>query len=189
MSQLETKRQNQVLVYLLEHAPVAEKAEIYYFSFEPEPKRRYYVAAAELVGTDPGLSLVFTLASHSNWVFLTITDAPPRKIAALFAELEDFASTEKPVDHSHTLRIESNALAEEHGRVAMLLLPASVSLYLPDFPAEIPLEGGACRSAFVAFLSADEYQTKLEHGFDALLDQFESKNRDLVTFGRHSSLP
>lgn len=185
MTALETKRQNQVLAYVLERAPVAKTAEIYYFSFEPDPKRRYYVAAAPVVDTDPGLTLVFTLASHSKLIFLTITDAQPRKIAALLSEAEDFDSTGTSMRFSETLRVE-NEFAAQNGRVAMLLLPASVSRYLPDFPMQTQFDGDTCGLALVVFLSEEEYRTKLERGYDALLDRFESEDRDLVSFGSRS---
>jgi hypothetical protein len=182
VAELETKRQYEALTYALEHARVAPEADIFYFSFEDKSSRRYYVAAAAVTDGGPDVNLVFTVASHSRWIFITATDGVAHDVARLLARLEDFvANSEEHVHYSHTLAIDE-PFAAKNGRVAMLLLPASVSPLMRDWPDETTLDGQTYHLALVVFLTPAEYRLKRERGYDALLDQFEAEDRDLVTF-------
>jgi hypothetical protein len=69
----------------------------------------------------------------------------------------------------------------EDGRVAMLLLEPSASNLLREVPDEVVADEHRYECHMIVFLNDSEYRTKTEAGLPALLGQFQTEKKDLIS--------
>lgn len=179
MSRLPTRLQNQILLYVSQHAGI-DSANIHSCTFR-DPLRRYYTAWAPIDEAADSY-LVFTLASYSHLVLVTVTDGDPAAVGALLAALEDFDTTIAALGIGHTVPLTTHRYAVDHGRCAAVLLPPTTSKLLSSLESVVEFDGQSCHFAFVLFLDEAEYRVKREQGLEALLDYLEATDRGLLKF-------
>jgi hypothetical protein len=184
---LETPLQAQVLVILLEKLPVEPEAQIFHFSYTHNPARRYYAAAARLRDCEEAIWVIATLCSHaSDRVFVTLTDGDPQVVAGILSGIERFHVEDEAVDEGHTLDMSSRPALQQRGLTAALLLIPAITPPLQDLPYQTMIGEHHAHFLLTIFLSDAEYQLKKQHGLEALLQQFETENKDLIRFGNPS---
>jgi len=171
------KVQSAVLGYLFDHAPVAPEAEAFEFRSTSDGATQFAASAA--LSDDAGLHLVSTLASRGAHVFLTVTDGEPDDVAAALADIETYDARTTRLAHGDTVPLERDVLRAA-GRTAALLLRPAVSNALPEFPDTATVSRRALHFFLVVFLDDVEHSLKKAQGLDALLDRFETADRDLV---------
>lgn len=168
--------ENELLVYLFEHAPVTTKAELFAYR-SPEDDQIQYVVALPLK-EESSLYLVSTLASRSNHVFLTITESEPSNVAAILTDIESYDAFASHLPIGSTVPLEQEE--EQKGvHAAALFLQPNVSGALEDFPEIVSIGSREIHFLFTLFLDENEYDLKQKKGLDALLDHFESTHRGL----------
>ena len=167
-----------------EHAGI-DSAETQYCTFR-DPLRRYYTAWATL-DAEAGSHLVFTVASYSHLVLVTVTDGAPAAVGALLAALEDFDTTIAALGIGHTVPLTTHRYAVEHGRCAAVLLDHTTLNLLSSLDSVVEFEGHTCHFAFVLFLDEAEYRVKREQGFDGLLEYLNRTGRRLIRFAARRS--
>lgn len=127
---------------------------------------------------DALLHVVFSLASLSPHLFITVTDGEPEAVARVLADLEAYDVPPR-LAHGHTVPMESTYLAE-NGRVGVVLLRPVVSNALSHMPDELVAGEQRLHCLLVLFLSREEFDLKRREGLDELLGYFEDIGRDVT---------
>lgn len=172
-----------VLAYLLEHGPFRPSAQIVDYRFGSVEKDVVTIGVAKVeVEDEEEIYGIFSLpAGGANDIFLTITDGDPSKIADLVARLVYASSTEE-MEFGHTLMFDKDPYLASAGRVGVVLLRIDAISALSEISDKVNLDRRQYSTHLVVFLDEDEYRIKQEKGLVALLDDMESKQRDLVRF-------
>lgn len=181
MGQSLPKTQAAVLSFVFEHAPIEQTATTVEFSLAGAFGGTYHAAHARLVsqGSPIGVSMVFTLATHSDCAFLSAVSDNPIEIARALANLEDYEREGANFGLGDVVLIPDVAM-QSRGLHATLLIRVCTFPGFRGFPDHAVIDGRKVRFALVVFLSADEYEYRRKHGHDALMDKFEREDRLLV---------
>ena len=80
-----------VLVLVMNAAPIKHPVDTLEFGLSGSFHEFFYAAYSELtVPGNAGLSLVFTLATHADRVYMTIVNDEAREVARVLANIEDY---------------------------------------------------------------------------------------------------
>jgi hypothetical protein len=129
-----------------------------------------------------GVTCVMTLGNDSDRVFLTMTDADPSRIGRILAAIEFYGrpgAHELAVSDSMPL---TDTFALDNGRVAAMLMAPDVFPGGKELLQGFDVEGRHCNVVGVIFLDAEEYAVRRQDGAVALIERFEKRNRDCISF-------
>ncbi len=176
-------QQAKILAYFLERGPFKPSARFVDYKFEPDSREPICLAIAQLdTKEEQDIYGMFNLPSDSDeQILVTITDGDPDKVANSIARLVDY-SRSHAIAFGHTFQLEEEPYLQECGRVATLLLRVDAAKSLSRVPETITIDGKRYQTHLVVFLDSSEYQIKRSQGLVSLLDDMESKGRDLVRF-------
>jgi hypothetical protein len=128
------------------------------------------------------VTCVMTLGNIGSRIFYTMTDGDSHRVGSILAAVEFYGRQGAHDLHSGDSMPMSDPYALDRGRVAAMLMAADL------FPGSASLAGGldteGCHFDVmsVIFLSADEYALRKGSGAVALIEHFEEKGRDCITF-------
>ena len=165
--------ENALVVFMFEVMKVNGSVE--YYEYEGG-----YKAATLLVGDekDP-LHLIFSFPNESDDCYLMLSDGNPRELAKLMASLQEYNEGEAHLCTGHTVPSESKYM-EESGWAAFLL--SSPQITYSSFPELNIFSGRKIMFHMAIPITEEERELKISSGLDALIDEFEEKERDVVTF-------
>ncbi len=125
---------------------------------------------------------VLTLGNYSDRVFVTMTDADEERVGRILAAIEYYG---RP--GAHQLEVSdsmplTDPFALENGRVAAMLMEPNVFPGGKELLGGIDIDARHCDVVGVIFLDLEEYELRRREGAVALIDVFEAKRRDCITF-------
>lgn len=173
--------QAQVVAYLFEQLPLEDPVDTLDFSLNGEFKERFVCIEAGVQGTASDTSLVASLPSYSNTVFIAFTRGHGRETALVLANLEDYLrETRRTLAAGDVLVLPADQAAT--GCVApyaVMLMHTHVSPELENLPGALDLPAGAVNLFVALGLDEQEHICLKEQGFNVLMDQFAASGKDL----------
>jgi len=149
-------------------------------SFEGSSGKWRHQAVA-LARDDANIACVFSLPTESRNIYVTVSDGDRTVIRRVLATLED-TEAESSVVLGNVLLLDAPEL-RERDIVGVILLPPNLSGVLRHLPLDITVGSAPYRFLLVVFLSKREHEVWKAEGHDALMDLFDSTDKDLITFG------
>jgi hypothetical protein len=171
-------KEAQLFAALSESMPVHDAARVVSFQVPGSFEQRVGVFVAK---ERPEVSIVTTLGSLSEKVFVMVTDDAPDLLAEVVARAEYHDAMGGTLEVGHTLRLNMPSLAESGWAAVLFGVPAMLEL-LAAMPAQLSVSGASYGLVLCILLSPEEYDYKISEGVDALLDRFEATCRSLVSF-------
>jgi hypothetical protein len=177
------RNQAGVLACIFNAAPIKDPADILEFRLSGPFREFFYAAHSQL--TLPGkesLSLVFTLATHSSRVYMTLVNDHVREVARVLANLEDY-DRERGVElqFGESISLPDDPFLRQHGRAGALLLDVADFPGFDGFPEQATALGRTIKFSMVIFITSDEHTFKKGHGLDALIKSFIESDRDFTS--------
>jgi hypothetical protein len=172
-----------VLAYMLNAAPIKDPADILEFRLAGPFRELFYAAHSQLgLSSKEGLSLVFTLATYSGRVYMTLVNDHVRQVARVLANLEDY-DRERGVElqFGDSILLPDDAFLKQQGRAGALLLDVPDFPGFDGFPEQVTLLGKNINFSMVVFITSEEYSFKKKNGLDGLVQRFIETDRDLTS--------
>ena len=174
-----------VLVHIFEKAPVADTADTLDFRFRGEFTETFYAAHVALNEASGYLnsSLVLTLATHSDIVFMGVTESRQVEVARALGSLEDYDRESRAISTGDVVRTPDPHFAALGLHAVVLLRPAVLSGF-EVFGDCWTIKNRHLRFVLALFLTEEEYSFRKSQGHDALMDRFSEESRSVVIFPR-----
>ena len=173
------KYQAAVLEALFDKLPIGEEIESLEFSLAGEFRDKFRAAFAKLKSTDD--YVVFNIPTYCRCVFIGLAHTNPKMVALYLANLEDYAR-ESAVDPrlGEVIVTPAGMLPEGSAPFAVILLRPATSLDCAELPDELLIKGHLTSFLLAVPLTKEEHELRQLRGHDALLDAFESGQKDIL---------
>jgi hypothetical protein len=170
--------QRTIFIHVLESCSLMPETRIKEYKFQ-ESNASSLVAITRFRDAED-IAVVFTLGSLSRHIYVAATYGDPDPVAAFVAEVEEYDSYASGVCFGYTYRSHSPYLATKSMAASIMLSPATLSDLSP-LESGLGVGGRVLEFLLVVFLTDNEFQTKLDRGFDALMELFETRNKDAIS--------
>lgn len=128
---------------------------------------------------EDSIQLVFSFPKEKSDCYLTFTDGDPKELCKEMASLQEYNDETAHLCDGHTVPTSSKYM-KSGGWVSYLITVTPIAhKALPMF---VDIFGRNIRFHLAVPLNKEEYEIKLERGYDALLDFLDEKGRDIVDF-------
>jgi hypothetical protein len=175
-----------VLFHVFDKAPVSEAADTLDYRLSGEFDGTFYAAYVALdkkTGYEDS-SLVLTLATHSDIVFLAATRAHQVEVARILSNLEDYdREIGGTLSVGEVVRI-PDPYFSSIGLYAVVLLRPAVLSGFEGFGDCYTMRNRHLRFALTLFLTEEEWSYRQVHGHDALMDRFTDEQKSVLVFER-----
>lgn len=171
------KEQSLLLKFIFKQIKPVNEFSLKDYSFSSN-SNDFYTSAMACIGDN--INLCVSLPKNSNQSFICVTDADDSEIGKVVASLQSYHETKSSLSFGHTVPLITNEYVTNHHWYAALLL--SVDTLFDGFENSIEQEGLNYDVQLVCFITNDEHTKKVNEGLDALLDEFEACDRDIVSF-------
>lgn len=171
--------QAKILEVLFDRLPIDDPIDTFEFSFTGEFAGIFQVGYGRFREPTSG-GVCFNLPKYSSSVFLGLTRDDPKIVARILANLEDY-------ERDHALELRHGEVVITPNQVAprnqipfgVILLRTASSPDCMRVPDRLPIDGRAASFLLAVPITADENAFRHRHGHDALMDEFEGRQKDI----------
>ncbi|MCP4492730.1 MAG: suppressor of fused domain protein [Gammaproteobacteria bacterium] len=166
-----------ISMHMFENASIKGSLSLSHYEFGSGKK---YHTAYGLIGDDADpIQAVFSMPNDSSDVYMMISDGDPEVISEVLAGIQNYNEEKEHVCLFHTVPTLNDTFVTKGWNALLILLPCTV---LDNFEDNKEIDGRNINFRLVMPITNIERQYKIDNDIEALLDQFEDNDRDIISF-------
>lgn len=174
------KYQSSVLAFLFDRLPIGEDVDSLEFSLKGDFHGKFSAAHAPIEIGDRSVRVVFNLPRYSRSVFLALAKKTSQETARILANLEDFErESSTSLGLGEVVVLPGELQKESQNIYAVILLRTATSLDCKEVPDQQEIAESQTSFFLVVPITEEEWNLRQSHGHDALMDKFQSDDKQL----------